>query len=63
MQVPALGDSISEGTIVAWEKTVGDFVEADDVIAVVETDKVRIFSFSYSPFLLNLFKSFNPLIL
>lgn len=37
-----LGDSISEGTIVQWCKSVGDEVAEDEVIAVVETDKVSV---------------------
>jgi len=36
-----MGDSITEGTIVSWSKSPGDYVEADDVIVVLETDKVR----------------------
>ena len=28
------------GTLVQWEKNPGDFVELDDVVAVIETDKV-----------------------
>uniref|UniRef100_A0A061SJ96 dihydrolipoyllysine-residue succinyltransferase n=1 Tax=Tetraselmis sp. GSL018 TaxID=582737 RepID=A0A061SJ96_9CHLO len=40
--VPSMGDSISEGTLCALEKQVGDVVREDDVIAQVETDKVTI---------------------
>ena len=39
--VPEMGDSITEGTIVAWEKQVGDSFAADEVVLVLETDKVR----------------------
>eukprot|EP00752_Nemacystus_decipiens_P018467 g16557.t1 len=42
MELPALGDSISEGTVVEWKKSVGDEVAEDEVIAVVETDKVSV---------------------
>lgn len=28
------------GTLVQWEKKIGDYVELDDVVAVIETDKV-----------------------
>lgn len=42
MNLPTLGDSISEGTIVKWEKAVGDLVEVGDVVAVIETDKVSV---------------------
>jgi len=39
--VPGLGDSITDGTIVEINKSVGDAVSADEVILVIETDKVR----------------------
>jgi len=41
-KVPSLGDSISEGSIVKWEVNVGDYVEADGVLVVIETDKVSV---------------------
>ncbi|KAJ0400415.1 hypothetical protein P43SY_001693 [Pythium insidiosum] len=40
--VPSMGDSISEGTIVSWLKSAGDAVAADDVVVVIETDKVSV---------------------
>ncbi|KAE8979875.1 Dihydrolipoyllysine-residue succinyltransferase component of 2-oxoglutarate dehydrogenase complex [Phytophthora rubi] len=40
--VPSMGDSISEGTVVEWLKAPGDFVEADEVVVVIETDKVSV---------------------
>ena len=40
--VPALGESITEGTISKWMKNEGELVNVDDVIAVVETDKVTV---------------------
>ncbi|CAB1112831.1 unnamed protein product [Ectocarpus sp. CCAP 1310/34] len=40
--VPSMGDSISEGTIVEWAKQPGDSVELDEVVVVLETDKVSI---------------------
>ena len=42
MKLPGLGDSVSEGTIVEWSVAVGQRVEVDDVVAVIETDKVTI---------------------
>ena len=36
-----MGDSITEGTISAWQKNVGDAIKVDDVVVVIETDKVR----------------------
>lgn len=38
--VPNMGDSITEGTVFELLKKQGDFVEMDEVIALVETDKV-----------------------
>lgn len=37
-----MGDSISEGTVQEYVKKVGEFVQADEIIAVVETDKVMV---------------------
>ena len=42
MDVPSMGDSISEGTLVEWMKAPGDWVDEDEVIAMIETDKVTI---------------------
>ena len=40
--VPILGESITEGAIAAWEKNVGEGVGIDDVVAIIETDKVSV---------------------
>jgi 2-oxoglutarate dehydrogenase E2 component (dihydrolipoamide succinyltransferase) len=40
--VPALGESISEGTLAQWLKKPGDSVAADEPIASLETDKVTV---------------------
>ena len=40
--VPALGESITEGAIAKRVKAVGDKVSIDDVVAIVETDKVTV---------------------
>jgi 2-oxoglutarate dehydrogenase E2 component (dihydrolipoamide succinyltransferase) len=37
-----MGDSITEGTLVSVEKGIGDAVAQDEVIAVIETDKVNV---------------------
>lgn len=42
VKVPAMGESVSEGTIAAILKKPGDAVKEDDVIAQIETDKVTI---------------------
>ncbi|QPK82056.1 2-oxoglutarate dehydrogenase, E2 component, dihydrolipoamide succinyltransferase [Schaalia sp. ZJ405] len=38
--MPALGESVTEGTVTTWLKNVGDTVEADEPIVEVSTDKV-----------------------
>ena len=38
--LPALGESVTEGTISRWLKQVGDTVEADEPLLEVSTDKV-----------------------
>jgi len=37
-----MGDSISEGVIEEFVKHPGEFVEADEIIARIETDKVTV---------------------
>ncbi len=38
--MPALGESVSEGTVTRWLKNVGDSVAADEALLEVSTDKV-----------------------
>lgn len=38
--MPKMGESISEATIISWLKNVGDFVDAEETILEVATDKV-----------------------
>src|SRR4051795_9470288 len=38
--LPAMGESVNEGTVLEWRKQVGDHVEADEPIVDVSTDKV-----------------------
>lgn len=40
--VPGMGDSISEGVVEEFVKGPGDFVEADEIVARIETDKVTV---------------------
>src|SRR5437764_2519277 len=42
VQVPALGESITEGTLAQWLKKPGEAVAADEPIASLETDKVSV---------------------
>ena len=41
-EVPSMGDSITEGTLIEWSKNIGDAIEVDDVVCIVETDKVSV---------------------
>ncbi|WP_283775934.1 biotin/lipoyl-containing protein, partial [Rhizomonospora bruguierae] len=40
VRMPALGESVTEGTVTRWLKQVGDAVEADEPLLEVSTDKV-----------------------
>lgn len=40
VKVPQMAESISEGTLKQFLKQVGDYVEQDEEIATIETDKV-----------------------
>src|SRR3954470_13891743 len=39
--MPQMGVSVAEGTIVEWHKRVGDWIERDEVIVEISTDKVE----------------------
>src|SRR5580765_7881815 len=38
--MPAMGDSVSEGTILEWHKQEGDQVSEDETLVEISTDKV-----------------------
>jgi len=40
IEMPAMGESVSEGTVLEWHKGEGDFVEEGETIVEVSTDKV-----------------------
>jgi 2-oxoglutarate dehydrogenase dihydrolipoamide succinyltransferase (E2 component) len=40
--MPQMGVSVAEGTIVEWQKQPGDWVEADETLVVVSTDKIDV---------------------
>lgn len=42
VKVPPMAESISEGTLKQFSKKVGDYVEVDDEIATIETDKIDV---------------------
>ncbi len=50
VKVPEMAESISEGTLKQWSKQIGDFVEQDEEIATIETDKVGLVYYPISTF-------------
>ena len=42
VKVPAMGESVTEGTITTWRKTAGQAVAKDEILVEIETDKVAI---------------------
>jgi len=42
IEMPKLSDTMTEGTVVKWHKSVGDTVEIGDVVAEIETDKATM---------------------
>lgn len=47
IRMPKMSDTMTEGTIAAWQKKVGDKVKSGDVLAEVETDKATMELESY----------------
>ncbi len=48
IKMPQLSDTMTEGVVVSWEKSIGDTIKRGDIVATVETDKaimdVEVFS-------------------
>jgi len=42
VKIPSMGDSITEGTVLEIKKNIGDAVQLDEVVAILETDKVQV---------------------
>jgi pyruvate dehydrogenase E2 component (dihydrolipoamide acetyltransferase) len=42
VRMPKMSDTMEEGTLVSWQKKVGDKVKSGDIIAEVETDKATM---------------------
>jgi len=42
IKVPTLGESLTEGTVVNWLKSIGDAIAVDEPILELETDKVTM---------------------
>src|SRR3979490_3427221 len=38
--MPAMGDSVAEGTVLEWHKQEGDSVDVDETLVEISTDKV-----------------------
>ena len=38
--MPKMGESITEGTILEWKKSVGDSIDLDETLLEISTDKV-----------------------
>src|SRR4051794_22260748 len=38
--LPAMGESVSEGTVLEWHKQEGDHVDLDETLVEISTDKV-----------------------
>ncbi len=55
VKIPAVGESITEATIAEWTKKSGDFVEQDEIILVLETDKASVEVVAEKPGVLNTF--------
>jgi len=42
IKVPDMGESVTEGTIARWYKSVGEAISADEPLVEIETDKVTV---------------------
>lgn len=42
VKVPQMAESLTEGSLKAYTKSVGDFIEQDEILATIETDKIDI---------------------
>ncbi len=40
IEMPQMGESVMEGTVIEWTKSVGDMVEVDETLLEIATDKV-----------------------
>jgi 2-oxoglutarate dehydrogenase E2 component (dihydrolipoamide succinyltransferase) len=38
--LPKMGESVAEATIIKWSKKPGDYIEADETVMEIATDKV-----------------------
>ena len=40
IKAPTYPESVQEGTLVTWHKKVGEYIDRDELLADIETDKV-----------------------
>lgn len=42
VKIPAVGESVTEATVSSWNKKSGDFVKANELLLLIETDKASV---------------------
>ncbi len=42
VRMPKLSDTMTEGVVAEWHKSVGDSIESGDLLADIETDKATM---------------------
>jgi len=42
VKIPSVGESVTEATISSWNKKTGDFVKANELLLLIETDKASV---------------------
>src|SRR3954471_22129910 len=42
VQIPGLGESVSEAVLIKWHKNDGEFVKTDEPLCELETDKANV---------------------
>ena len=40
LKMPKMGESVAEATIISWKKNIGDFIQIDETVVEIATDKV-----------------------
>lgn len=55
IQMPKFGQTMEQGTIVNWEKGIGDYIEKGEVFLTIESDKATLeVESEYSGYLLKI---------
>ena len=42
VKIPSVGESVNSAVIGSWQKAEGDYVERDEILVLLETDKASI---------------------